>query len=217
MEPRLVYWVFPAIFLGSIVLAVIATRSSHRKAVRNLRIFADRLGLTLVEYPPVLGYFPRTPTVEGYRRGKPVRVYTFTTGSGKSRKTWTAIGVRSGEGSLSFSLQPQGIGTRIMEIFGVKEITFSDPAFDAAWFVRTNREDFLRIALIPELRARLMAARQAGLREDFRCEHGEVRYAEVGGFAQESRMERFVIAADLCLDLAEVAAAASPRRNDASP
>ena len=62
-----------------------------------------------------------------------------------------------------------------------------------------------------------MAARQAGLREDFRCEHGEVRYAEVGGFAQESRMERFVIAADLCLDLAEVAAAASPRRNDASP
>jgi hypothetical protein len=212
MEPRLVYWIFPILFVGSMALMLLAARSATRRATRNLRIFADRLGLTLIEYPPVLGYFPRTPTVEGHRRGKPVRLFTFNTGSGKSRKTWTALGVQARERSLSFSLQPQGLGTRILELFGAKEITVGDPAFDAAWFVRTNREDFLRIALIPELRARLMAARQAGLREDFRCENGEVRYAEVGGFSDEARVERFLLAADLCADLAEVAEAAAAAR-----
>jgi hypothetical protein len=65
MEPRLVYWIFPILFVGSMALMLLAARSATRRATRNLRIFADRLGLTLIEYPPVLGYFPRTPTVEG--------------------------------------------------------------------------------------------------------------------------------------------------------
>jgi hypothetical protein len=70
MEARLVYWIFPILFVGSMALMLLAARSATRRATRNLRIFADRLGLTLIEYPPVLGYFPRTPTVEGTPAGQ---------------------------------------------------------------------------------------------------------------------------------------------------
>ncbi|MBL9204466.1 MAG: hypothetical protein JNN01_05235 [Opitutaceae bacterium] len=210
MEPNLLPFLFPIFFVGVIGVVVVVSRSAAGRAERNLRTLASRLGLQVTEHPPVFGIFARSPTVEGVRRGKPVRLYTFTTGSGKSRKTWAAVAVQASRRTLTFSFEPQGVGSKIMEFFGVKEVTVGDRPFDEAWFVRTNLPDYLRAALIPELRERLMEARRAGLRSGFRCENGEVRYAERGGFSDDGKVARFLVAADLCSDLAEVVEVAGP-------
>jgi len=205
MESNIFPWLFFLFAIFALVVGVLCAMSAARKTRQTMRTLAERLGLSIVQPEPVLGFIAQSPTVEGLRRGKYLRIHTFSTGSGKSRKTWAAVSARTRGRSLAFTLESQGIGSKIKEMFGVKEITVGDRLFDEAWFVRAEPAEFFRIALIPELRERLMAGRTAGLKGVFRCEQGEVRYAEVGGFADPGKVERYLLAADLCCDLADVA------------
>jgi hypothetical protein len=210
MEPMLFPLVVPLLLVGVVVLIVLSARVEARKATENLSALASALGLRAVPRPPVLGLFPQAPEVQGERRGKGVRLFVFHTGSGKSRKAWCAVGVTPRTPShLKLSLEVQGFGTRFLEFFGVKEITIGDRAFDAAWFVRGEPEDFVRAAFIPEVRERFMDARRRGLAGAFRVDQGEVRYAEQGDFSDRRRVERFLLATELCCDLADISEVAS--------
>jgi hypothetical protein len=210
MEPMLFPLVVPLLVGGFMILILLAARADARKASENLSALAVALGLQVIARPPVLGIFPQAPEVQGLRRGKRVRLFVFHTGSGKSRKPWCAVGVTPQVASpLRLSLEVQGFGARFLEFFGVKEITLGDRAFDEAWFVRGEPEDFVKAALIPEVRERFMDARRRGLTGTFRTEQGEVRYAEQGGFSDRRRVERFILAAELCCDLADVAEVAA--------
>jgi len=205
MESSLFPWLFFLFAIFALMVGVLSARAAARRTQKTMRELAGRLGLPIVQSEPVLGFVAQSPSVEGLRRGKYVRLYTYSTGSGKSRTTWAAVSARTRGRRLSFSLESQGVGSKIKEMFGIKEITVGDRLFDEAWFIRAEPAEFFRIALIPELRERLMAGRRAGLTGVFRCEQGEVRYAEVGGFADQGKVERYLLAADLCCDLADVA------------
>lgn len=175
--------------------------AAQRRTLENLQKLAVRLRL---EFHPAEGW-TKSPRLSGMLRRKPVEVFTYSTGSGKTRKTWAAISVRpAGACGLTFTLRKQGLGTKISELFGAREITVGDPAFDTAWFIQTNRPDFLRPALLPELREKLMAARQAGAHGGFECNGGVVKYAELGSFYQTERIERFVALADIVGDFADI-------------
>jgi hypothetical protein len=50
-----------------------------------------------------------------------------------------------------------------------------------------------------------MEAKRAGLRGAFRLEAGEVRYAERGTFGESGAADRYLQAASLCRDLADLA------------
>ena len=188
-----------ALVVPLVIWGIVATQ---RRTTENLRKLADRLRLT---FHPAEGW-TGSPRVSGMLRGKPVDVFTYSTGSGKTRKTWAAIAIQpAGAAGLTFALRKQGLGTKISELFGAREITVGDPAFDAAWFIQTNRPDFLRPALLPELREKLMAARRAGAQGGFEFNGGAIKYAELGSFYQTERIERFVALADIVGDLADIA------------
>ncbi len=175
---------------------------TRKRVVANLQRMAEQLGL---EFQPAKSW-STTPRVAGQLRGKPVAVFTYTTGSGKSQQTWAALTVQpANPGSFTFALQKQGVSTKIMEFFGNHEVTVGDAAFDAAWFVRTNRPDFFGVALIPELREKLMTAQHNFPGGKFELKDGVVKYFEPGSFSSDSRAARFVVVADIVGDLADVA------------
>ncbi len=202
-------WLFPLIVF--VVIAGWATRSALvqlRRAEANVRAMAQRLGLAVTERK-ILGYSADWE-LNGVVDGRAVRCWTYTTGSGKSRQSWCAVSVQPRvTGPLSFELQRQDLGTKLMEFFGTKEITVGDPAFDAAWFVRTNEPDFLRAALVPAIRAKFMAALAGGAKGHYTLKEGVVRYAERGGFYAEPLTARLEQQVPLLLDLADLAEVAA--------
>lgn len=191
-----------ALFAGLVAGALRLGYVTQRRARENLRQLAARLGLV---FQPGKGWFG-PPRAEGQWRGKPLEIVTYATGSGKSRQVWSAIKVRpAATGGLTFLLQPQGLGTKVLEMFGAREITVGDREFDGAWFVQSNQPDFLRAALIPEVRAKFSAARQAGAKGRFRLEKGVVSYVEPGTFFDRKRGPRYAVLVDVVGDLADIA------------
>lgn len=187
--PVLVYWL---------------ARNHARKTLADLRAFAARTGLRLVE-KTVLGVTV-VERVEGEQQGRTVRFWSYSTGSGKSRTTWMTVGVTVPGGvALQFDLTRQNFASKLMELFGAREIQVGDPAFDAAWFVRTNQPEYFAAALVPAIRAKLMA--EVGDRRStggFKLENGVVRYTEMGGLSAVA-VERFATKLPLLQDLADVA------------
>jgi hypothetical protein len=103
-------------------------------------------------------------------------------------------------GDMTCSITRQGFGTRVLQLFGAKEITVGNREFDDAWFVQTNQPDFLRAALLPELQQKFRPFRGA-----FKLEQGLVTYTEQGLIANEASRIRFGQATELACDLADLA------------
>ncbi|MCX6945646.1 MAG: hypothetical protein NT173_12965, partial [Opitutales bacterium] len=125
-----------------------------------------------------------------------------------SRVQWCALSVAPGrDGGLNCSLQRQDLGTKLKELFGAREIQVGDPEFDRQWFIQTNQPEFLRAALLPELRQKItaLAAAPGGRPGRWQLESGLVRYAEQGSFANANIAARLSLAAEIGADLAEVA------------
>lgn len=195
--------VFP-VFVVMAFLVVWAARKHARKTREELAALASRSGLRLTEKTS-LG-ITMVESLEGQQQGRPVRFWSYSTGSGKSRTTWMTVGVTvPGAVALQFDLTRQNFASRLMELFGAKEIQVGDPAFDQAWFVRTNQPEFFAAALVPAIRAKLMA--EVGDRRStggFKLENGIVRYTEMGGLSAAA-VERFATKLPLLQDLADVA------------
>ena len=197
---------FAVMFLAIVGLVGWAGARSSRRAREQAQRLADALGLELEPAQPAFGLFWPSPRATGTMRDKRVKLFNYTTGSGKSRTTWSALNVTSrADGGLSFKLRKQGLGTKVMELFGAKEITTDDATFDAAWFVQTNQPDFFRAALVGEIRDKLMAVQRAGATGVFQLAGGVVDYAERGTFGDDRRRQRFELIAPLLCDLADVA------------
>lgn len=185
-------------FFGLILFLGAKASARNRERVGQL---AGRLGLELEAAKPALGVFYPSPRASGRIRGKAVALYNYTTGSGKSRTTWAAVSVTpAADGGLTFGFGRQGLGTKLQELFGAREIVVGVPEFDAAWFVQTNAPDFLRPALLPELLEKFREFRGA-----FKLEKGQVTYVEMGQFDSEERCRRFESAVSLACDLADIA------------
>jgi hypothetical protein len=196
----LVALVIGAGFMALIIWGAVA----HQKKVRaNLQALAARLGLQ------VTGDTKRglaSGGVAGTYQGRAVRFWTYSTGSGKSRRTWCAVGVKPrAHGDLQFELQRQGFGSKIMEWFGAKEIQVGDPAFDREWFIRTNQPEFFAAALVPEIRAKLTALRLASGERPVRLEAGEVQFSIPGTFGNDRVIVRLESCLPLLFDLADIA------------
>lgn len=205
MLPALLVLVFAAL-----VGAMVFWAAKHGETVhRNFDALAARLGLARPLNDTKRGLFRRAPEAHGEFRGKPARLFTYSTGSGKSRVTFIALSIRPrASGGLTFEITPQGFGSKIAEFFGAREITVDDPLFDQAWFVRTNQPEFLRAALIPELRARLTAFKVDTLsarKPSFKLDGTAVTYSEAGDFFSEPGCERLARTADVLCDFADVA------------
>lgn len=197
-------FLFLMVVVAMVALAFWLMVWNGKRTVANLAVVAQRLGLNLVEKR-----FCRLLTgaeLHGAIGGRAVRFWQYTTGQGKSRNTWVAVGLRPRQdGGLTFGLSRQGITSGLAELFGAKEITLGDKVFDDAWFIETNQPEFLAAALVPEIRARLMAVHGTSHWGSFRLVNGEVVYVESGGFSGVEQMARLEAALPVLLDLADVA------------
>lgn len=188
------------VFVGLIVWAV---GVSEKQMLANLRALAERQGLSLRGVDG--SRLSWKPSIEGEKNGRDVRFWSFATGSGKSRQHWIAVGVRPRElGDFSFDLRPQGMLSKLSELFGAKEAKTGDAAFDERWFLGASAPDVLAAALVPEIRAKLDAAWVAGARSHFRTQEGWVCYAELGGFADARKLQRLEGLLPLLRDLTDV-------------
>lgn len=210
LQPLLFFLMFTA---GIIGLALWLAVTQARKATANLQALAQRLGLVYSEKKSA--GLVTTHTVTGLQAGREVIFHNFTTGSGKSRTTWRAVSVRPRTaGSLTFCFHRQGLASKIEALFGAKEAVVGDAAFDATWFLQTNDPEFVSAALVPGVRAKLMAV-QAACNQGgaFKLENGMVRYVEIGSFSDApacARLEQMLPVVQDLADIAEVAAERSP-------
>ncbi len=201
---------FTAIGGGALVVLMLsAARKQSQRAHANVEKLAAQLGLTVAPATKRFGFWSK-PRASGRFREKQAELFTYTTGSGKSRVRWTALAVKPRDsGGFTFCLARQGLGTRISELFGAREITVGDPAFDAAWFIQTNQPEFFQAALIPELRARLTAVFEKTGRTyrsgSFKLEKDAVVYSEVGDFGDEERCRRIARISEVLSDFADAA------------
>jgi hypothetical protein len=193
------------------ILVIWSARKQSRKTFEKMQAFAQRTGLRLTEQTK-LG-FTSVESLDGEQHGRAIRYWTYATGSGKSRTTWVAVGVRPrADHGLQFDLTRQNFGSKIMALFGAKEIQVGDPAFDQAWFVRTNQPEFFAAALVPSIRARLMAGPAGRWGAAYRLEKGLVQYVEQGSFTRAEILEQLERQLPLLHELADVAEVAADNR-----
>jgi len=196
---------FIAFFVGMLTLAITLGLRQQRKTREFLTALAGRLHLELRRQPAKFGFEP-TPTVEGRYRDRQVRFYTYSTGSGKNRTAWCAVAAAvNGAAGFTLDLCPENFVFRIATGFGMQDIKVDDPAFDQAFIVKSNDPAYAAAALLPEIRAQLLAARQRGSYGCLAIKDGEVRYGENGTFDDEAKVNRMAALLDAVCGLAEVA------------
>jgi hypothetical protein len=196
---------FLALFVGCIGLAIVLIKAQQRKAIENLTKLASRLGLELKRQPAKLGFEP-TPTLEGRHRGRPVRFFSYTTGSGKNRRAWSAVSAAvPGAGAFVLELAPENFITRVATALGMQDIQIGDPTFDRAFIVRSNDAAAAAAALLPEIRIRLLTAFPRLFGGELAVKEGAVRYAEGGGMGDAACVARLEAMLEVVCDLAEVA------------
>jgi len=192
----------PIIVVGlAILLITVITFFQTKKARANLVALGDKLGLKL----ETEGKYFKKYRLTGLLRGKPVTIFSYTTGSGKSKRTWAAISSRpNASGWLTFSLKRRmTIFEFVAKLFRKNSIETGDAAFDKKWVLTTNRPDFLRMALLPELREKIMRLSGGSMASGYyKCELSMVQYAEQGSFSSEKLCTRFGELAGLVCDLA---------------
>lgn len=191
----------PVGILGALVLI----RRRGRAQAELLRGVAAAEGLEFDDAAPGWILPGHPPELRGVLRQKRVQVHLCHTGSGKSRRTWTAVEVEPRQtSSFVFKLTPQGVGSKLKSWFGAQDILVRDTSFDRDWFIESNRPEFLAAAILPEIRQRMADLRHvAGGRGHYDYRHGRVRYVEAGGY-DAARIARLSRALGICLDLADL-------------
>lgn len=180
--PVLLFFGFAALML---VWTVVMGRRQMRRTRANLAMLAADLGLELREQPPVFGFLQRTPAVAGMAGGRRLRFFTYSTGSGKNRRTWRALGLGcQNSRGLTLQLTTQGFLSGLGAALGMQDVKVGDAAFDDRFVVKTNDPEFIRAALLPEIRSALLsrwAPRVSGA--SVKLDRQELVYAEMGSFA----------------------------------
>lgn len=190
----------PRVALELVILAVlvfmatlfVVTLCRHRRSDETLIALSQRLGLELKLESRTTGQ--RAVRVEGRREGRRVEIWGFTSGFGKKRRRWVAVGLHPQEcGTISIRIDPRGSGPPA-ELPGEQEIRLGDRRFDPVWIVRTNRPDIFGGALRQEVRTKMLELLEMGLKGAYRLEGGRVMYVEEGTFADKGVAEHLELA-----------------------
>jgi hypothetical protein len=201
--------VLPFIFIGVVggifALILVAAQKQRKRARENLAKLAQRLGLQIHDPEKRSVFQSATTSLSGTFRGRQLRVFSYSTGSGKNRTQWCAIASSVNNPSgLTVRISRENVFTRVGRKIGVDDVAVGDAAFDREFYVKSNKPDFIRVALIPEVRQRITNFWNSRARGALEVSASEVKYAEVGSFATESVCARFPEAAEVVCDLGEV-------------
>lgn len=196
--------IIPVVVAVTVVVATLATSLVQAKKARaNLAALGERLGLKL----ETQGRYFKKHRLVGERRGKPAQILSYTTGAGKSQQRWVAVIVSvKATGGLTFSLgQRMPFSDVLARLFRKKREATGDTPFDKKWALTTNQPDFMRAALLPEMREKItqLSARSLASGGRYKLERTEIQYAEQGSFSNAKLCARFEEIAEIVCDLAD--------------
>ncbi|WP_269539696.1 hypothetical protein [Cerasicoccus fimbriatus] len=110
---------------------------------------------------PLLNLLKRPYYIEGGYRGRHLKIYNFTRGSGKNSSPYHAVRVTLNRSTdLTFKLGVEGFFSKIGKAVGMQDIQTGDPAFDETFVVKCNDTGFVHGALLPEIRQSLLSVQQ---------------------------------------------------------
>ncbi len=201
------------VFIGFVAVFVVIWFASMRQVARarqNLGLLAQGLGLPApVQKQGFLARFA-PPTLGGDVRGRHLRVYNYSTGSGKNRTTWCALALAvRNPGNLTLRVSRENMFTRAGRIFGVDDVATGDASFDKEFYVKSNDPAYVHAAFLPEVRSQISQAWNQGARGTMRIEGGEIKYAETGSFSSRKVCDRWPAMIELAFLLADVVEARS--------
>jgi hypothetical protein len=135
--------------------------------------FARKAGLTLDPG----GWF-RAPTVSGAYGGFNVYLYTYTQGSGKNKTTYTSMIVYlPKQTNIHLRVTREGFLSKITKAFGAQDIQLGDPAFDAAYIIKSDTPPFVPEVLDSQIRGAMLSG---GDIMNFTISKGRVFYTQTG-------------------------------------
>ncbi|MFT3869016.1 MAG: hypothetical protein QM715_11210 [Nibricoccus sp.] len=203
----------PIAIFGAVIVAIaFITLYQTKKAGENLAALAQRLGLTL----KTTGKFFKKHSLVGELRGKQAEVFSYTTGAGKSRRTWAAMAVTVGKtGGLTFSLERRvAFLDFFARAFRRNEVKTGDEIFDRQWLLKTNRPELMQAILLPELRQKLTSFLGSGATSpSFKLETYRVQYSEQGSFSSDKVCQRIATGADILCELADIVEVTAEMKN----
>ncbi|WP_442889960.1 hypothetical protein [Congregicoccus parvus] len=201
--------VFGAFFLATVMLGISSAARGRKRTHVNLLELANRLGLTPEGLELGSVFRVSRPELRGSYRGRRIRVFSYTTGSGKNRTQWCAIATEvANRTGMSLRISRENFFTRAGRRFGIDDVQIGDANFDRDFYVKSDRPEYLRAAMIPEIRHRLQQVWVSGTSGSLSVEGAELRYAEIGSFSDASKCRRLADFADSVCDLGDVIEAA---------
>jgi hypothetical protein len=201
---------FTLTFIGFIMVGIfIAIKKAN--GTNHLRLLGETLNVQVVGGDPFfksirwLSFIRRPTRVSGDYRGNSLEVWHFTRGSGKNSSPY--IGVRLGlnnQRDLSFKFYKEGLFSKIGKTFGMQDVPVGDADFDKTFVVKCSDPDFIRTALLPEIKEKFYHAFvHHGAKGTLQLEGNKLYYEEGGRIRSEAIRSRFVSVIDLCADLRE--------------
>ena len=169
----LVILLFLAFPVGIIVLALVISAMAKQAHANAWGAFARQVGLTL-NYSG----WRSSPTVTGSYRGYQVYLYTYTSGSGKNKTTYTSFIAYTGIGNRShLQISKEGFLSKIGKALGFQDIQVGDQAFDEAFIVKSSTPELIPYILTPQIRQTMV---QGSHYLNLRIAQGSVIFNTVG-------------------------------------
>lgn len=202
---RVIPFLFGTIFVLFFVFAIVGSIRRGRRIRENLGRLGSEMNLSLVE-PGGKGVFASGKVVlEGRLRGRTIRVFSYTTGSGKQRSHWCAVQVGAENNrNLSLTISRENVFTKVGEKLGFAQAKVGDDAFDRQFHIKCSDEEFLRAGLIPEVRAGFVSVWSQGARGKMTVAGESIKYAELGSFSDGRICSRIPAISGLLCDVAEI-------------
>lgn len=127
----------------------------------------------------------------------PVRIHSFSRGSGKHRSIYTAIETHFQEPlGMGLDVRPEGVLSQVGKMFGVKDMQVGDQRFDNLFLVRGDDGRTVLEFLTPEVRQEVLELRKLGTSLVLN-DHGV--YQEYSGVLTDASKVKAVLAGQLVL------------------
>lgn len=214
MEPGIIVFLVFGLFLIGVPLIIVFTivrTLNKRDRTDHMRLLGEQLGVPVSGGEPFfpsiewLSFIKKPTRVSGDYRGGQLEIWHFTRGSGKNSSPY--IGMRLGLDNprgLSFKFHKEGFFSKIGKKLGMEDVQVGDSRFDKEFIVKCSDPDFIRTALLPEIKERFYHAfDEHGAAGTIELREMELYYEEGGRIRSDELRARFAALIDLCADLRE--------------
>ena len=178
----------------------------------HFKWLATRLGLTLMwgdsKFPgnPILGFIRNAVELVETYKGKPLKIYHWCSRSGnKNGPTHATARIEcSSSQGLTFQLSRELLRSKLGKSLGMQDVQTGDERFDNLFIVKTNKPDYIKIILTPDMRIKLSNCWELYKPQGvIKLTETELFYDELGRIKNEKNRERFPAICDVLVEIAK--------------